>query len=139
MLFTSKINLKYRSSHERCSIKNMFLKISQKFTGKHLCQSLFLIKLQASSCNFIKKRLWQRCFLVNFVKFLRMAFLQNSFGRLLLKTSIYKYLQFWIPAIQNHIGKAVKQKCWEITWIFLTHFSPVVLFCIETSHLICTA
>ena len=26
-----------------------------KFTGKHLCKSLFLIKLQASACNFIKK------------------------------------------------------------------------------------
>ena len=26
-----------------------------KFTGKHLCQSLFLINLQARACNFIKK------------------------------------------------------------------------------------
>ena len=34
-----------------------------KFIEKHLCQSLFLIKLQAS-------RPWRRCFPVNFVKFL---------------------------------------------------------------------
>ena len=33
-----------------------------KFTGKQLCQSLFLIKLQAEACNFIKK---ETC---NFVK-----------------------------------------------------------------------
>ena len=26
-----------------------------KFTGKHMCESLFLIKLQDSACNFIKK------------------------------------------------------------------------------------
>ena len=31
----------YRSSHRRCSVKMVFLQISQKFTGKHLCQSLF--------------------------------------------------------------------------------------------------
>ena len=32
----------------------------------------------------LKKRLWQGCFLVNFVKFLRTPFLQNNSGRLLL-------------------------------------------------------
>ena len=39
-------------------------------TGKHLCWSLFLIKLQT----FIEKRLQQRCFPVNIAKFLRTAF-----------------------------------------------------------------
>ena len=33
----------------------------------------------------LKKRLWQRCFPVNFVKFLKTFFLQNTSGRLLLK------------------------------------------------------
>ena len=33
----------------------------------------------------LKKRLWHRCFPVNFVKFLRTPFLQNASGRLLLK------------------------------------------------------
>ena len=36
----------FRSSHQRCSIKKLLLKISQSVTGKHLCSSLFLIKLQ---------------------------------------------------------------------------------------------
>ena len=36
---------KQKVFHRRCSIKKMFLKIA-KFTGKHLCWSLFLIKLQ---------------------------------------------------------------------------------------------
>ena len=35
-------------------------------------------------CNFIEKRLWRRCFPVNFAKFLRAPFLQNTSGRLLL-------------------------------------------------------
>ena len=34
----------------------------------------FLIKLQAQDCNFIKKRLQLRCFLVNIPKYLRIAF-----------------------------------------------------------------
>ena len=33
----------------------------------------------------LKKGLWHRCFLVNFAKFLRTPFLQNTSGRLLLK------------------------------------------------------
>ena len=38
----------------------------------------------------LKKRLWRRCFPVNFVKFLRTPFLQNTSGRLLLyKISSY--------------------------------------------------
>ena len=58
-------------------------KNSSKFTGKHLCQGLFFNEV-AWSCNFIKKRLWHRCFPVNFDKFLRTPFLQNTSGWLLL-------------------------------------------------------
>ena len=45
----------------------------------------------------LKKRLWHRCFPVNFVKFLRTPFLQNTCGRLLLevkKTLYYKDVKF---------------------------------------------
>ena len=64
----------FRSSHHKCSMWKGVLRNFTKFTGKHLCQSLFLIKLQAEACNFIKKRLWHRCFHVNFVKFIRTPF-----------------------------------------------------------------
>ena len=37
----------FRSSQQRCSIENSVLRNFAKFTEKHLCQSLFLIKLQA--------------------------------------------------------------------------------------------
>ena len=52
------------------------------FTGKHLCWSLFLIKLQA--CHFIKKRFRHRCFPVNTAKFLRTPILKNIYKRLFL-------------------------------------------------------
>ena len=38
--------MKYRSSHWKCSIKKLFLKLFVILTGKHLCWSLFLFKLQ---------------------------------------------------------------------------------------------
>ena len=41
------------------------------------------LQVLPEACNFIKKRLWHRCFPVNFVKFLRAPFLQNNSGRLL--------------------------------------------------------
>ena len=36
----------------------------------------------------LKKRLWHRCFPVNFVKFLRTPFLQNNSGRLLVEMKL---------------------------------------------------
>ena len=42
-----------RSSHQRCSIKISVLKNFPKFTGKHLCHSLFLNKVAGVfSCEF---------------------------------------------------------------------------------------
>ena len=42
-----------------------------KFTGKHLCQSLFFDKSAGlRPANLLKKKLWLRCFPVKFVKFL---------------------------------------------------------------------
>ena len=46
---TSSSYSKARSSHQRCSIKKGRLRNFVKFTGKHLCQSLFLTKWQDSS------------------------------------------------------------------------------------------
>ena len=51
-----------RSSHQRCSVKNVFLKISQN--------------AQENTC--------ARVSFLNFAKFLRTPFSQNTFGRLLL-------------------------------------------------------
>ena len=37
-------------------MKNGVLKNFAKFTGKHLCQSLFFNKVTGVACNFIKNR-----------------------------------------------------------------------------------
>ena len=71
----------YRSSWQRCSVRKGFLINFAKFTGKHLCQSLFFNKVAGlRSATLLKKRLWHRCFPVNFVKFLRTPFWKNTSG-----------------------------------------------------------
>ena len=81
-----------RSSHRRCSIKEGVLRNFSKFTGKHLCQSLFFNKV-ASSCRheatLLKKRFWHAYFPVNFEKFLRRPFLQNTEWLLLIHYQAY--------------------------------------------------
>ena len=61
-------------------MKKGVLKNYTKFTGKHLCQSLFFNKVEGlRPGTLLKKRLSH-----NFAKFLRMPFLNNTSGRLLL-------------------------------------------------------
>ena len=55
--------------------KKGILRNLAKFTGKHL----FFNKVAG-----LKKRLWHRCFPVNFARFLSTPFLQNTLRRLLL-------------------------------------------------------
>ena len=66
----------------RCSEKSCQQKFHNNYK-KHLCRSIFLIKLQVI-CNFDKKRFRSRCFLVNFATALRIPFLYSTPGRLLL-------------------------------------------------------
>ena len=68
-------------------VKRCFFINSQNSQENTCARVPFLIKLQASGlmpATISKKRLWHRCFPVNFAKFLRISFLQNTSGRLLL-------------------------------------------------------
>ena len=79
----------------RCSVKKVFLDISQKFIGKRLYQSLFFNKVAGlKPTALLIKSLWHRCFPVNFAKFLRAAFLTNHPRWLLLN------LEFFIKAFR---------------------------------------
>ena len=71
IVFVMIIQMPTRSNHQRCSVRKSVLRNFAKFTGKHLCQVLFYNKGPAS---LLKKRLWHRCFPMNFVKFLRTPF-----------------------------------------------------------------
>ena len=76
----------FRSSHQRCSIRKGVLRNFAKFTGKRLCQSLFFNNVAGLRPAILLKRDFDTgvCFLMNFVKFLKTPFLQNTSGWLLL-------------------------------------------------------
>ena len=70
----------FKSSYRKYSIKKVFLQIShnslQKSVPDWSCRCQYR--------TLLKKRHWQRDFPLNFAKFLRTSFLQNTFGQLLL-------------------------------------------------------
>ena len=75
----------------RCSAEKVLLEIFAKFTGIQLCQSSFFNKVAGlRPATLLKKRPWRLYFPVNFTKFLRTPFLQNTFGWLLLSVLTFK-------------------------------------------------
>ena len=77
---------------QRCSVRKGVPRNFGKFTGKHLCQSLFFNKVVGlRPATLLKKRLWHRCFPMNFPKFLRTPFLTEHLRWLLLAISLTKY------------------------------------------------
>ena len=53
----------------------------------------FFNKVRPQSATLLRKKFWRRCFSVNFTKFLRKLFLQNTSGR--------QFLQIHVPYIQH--------------------------------------
>ena len=94
-----------KSSHRWCSVKKGVLRNFARFTGRHLCQSLFFNS-------------WHRCFPVNFAKLLRTPFQQDTSRRLLL--SFYKKILTNLKNLrQTKIQKRIqkkkkKRKAWNI-------------------------
>ena len=72
-----------RSSHPEVFCKKGVLRNFAKLIGKYLCQSFFFNKVAGlGPATLLKKRLWHRCFPVNFAKFLRTPFLTEYSGHL---------------------------------------------------------
>ena len=77
----------YRSSDPEVFCKRGVLRNFAKFTGNHLCQRLVFNKvavLRLRPATLLRKSLWHRCFLANFVKFLRAFFFTEHLRWLLL-------------------------------------------------------
>ena len=85
-----------RSSRPELFCKKGILRNFTKFIGKHLPQSLFFNKVAGvTPTTLLKKRLWHRCFAVNFVIFLRTLFFIEHLWWLLPSSAhhdIYVYL-----------------------------------------------
>ena len=100
-------------------MKMSVLKIFGKFTGKHMCQRpLFYSKVAVlRSATLLKKRLWHRCFPVNFARFLGTSFftehlrVTTAFSRIALATDEVRGLYF--VRIQRQCSRAVLGKCFR--------------------------
>ena len=76
-----------------------------------------------SACNFIKKRLWHRCFPIKFAKFLRKPFLQNTSGRLLL---------FRVNRVSDYYAKSIYIKVF--LWIIVLSVPSKILRILKTAN-----
>ena len=88
----------FRSSHQRCSTKKSILRNFTKFTGKHLFWSV------------LKKRLWRRCFRVNFAKFLRTLFCRTR--KLLCSKYFPHFLACWLNTESYFLR--IQSECWKM-------------------------
>ena len=74
------------SSRPEVFCKKGILRNFAKFTGKHLCQSLFFnLVTGVRPATLLKVRLWHRCFPMTFAIFLRIPFLTEHLRWLLLE------------------------------------------------------
>ena len=81
---SSCLQMFFRSSHPEMFCKKAALRDFPKFTGKHLCQSLFITKVGGQGRQFYLKRTLAQVFPVNFAKFGRTPFLTEHLWWLLL-------------------------------------------------------
>ena len=69
------MNQNDRSRRTEVFRKKVVLKNCAKFTGKHPCRGLFFKKIAGlRPAALLNKRIWNRCFSVNFGKFLSTGF-----------------------------------------------------------------
>ena len=79
------IALPSKSVVRRCSVKKIFLKTSQNSQENTCARVSFFNKVAAfRTATLLKKRLWHKCFPVNFAKFLRTPFFTGHLWWLLL-------------------------------------------------------
>ena len=89
------IMMEFGSSHPEVFCKKGVLRNFTKFTGKRLCQSLFFNKVAGlRPSTLFKKRVWHRCFPVNFVELLGTPFFKDHLWWLLLGAWSYHWWRF---------------------------------------------
>ena len=74
----------------KCSVKKVFLNISQNSEESSCAGFSFSTKLQADYCRCAVKRLPHMCFPKKFAKFLRTSFLKSISGRLIMDTKFFQ-------------------------------------------------
>ena len=95
----------YRSSHRRCFVRKNVLRNFPKFTWKHLCQSLSLVKLKVSACNFIKRESLAQVFSCEFCKISKNSFFIKHFRATASKCSVLQ--KQWLTVLKNTLNTSL--------------------------------
>ena len=109
--FSSQLRSRFVSIQKQMFSKIGALKNLANCTEKGLCLCL-------RACNFTKKRLQQRCFLVKFAKFLRTLFLQNTSSG---SSWVLGALTDWRSKLSSYKNQSIDPQCYELVtleWIF---------------------
>ena len=80
----NKLQNEERSCHRSCSVKIVFLKISQSSRKTIVLESLFNKVAGFQACGFIKKRLQNNSFSEKLAEFLRTSILKKVYEKLFL-------------------------------------------------------
>ena len=117
--FSSSVNILFR----KFVFKNYWSFCSaESFTGKHMCQSLFLNKVAGRPAMLLKEKLWHRCFPVNFAKFLRTPLFTEHLRWLLLSLNFWYLCSFSSVILPNYIHC---HKLFECAFLFGKWFIKV--------------
>ena len=66
-----------------------------------MSHQMYSMKIDLRPATLLKKRLWKRCFPVNFAKFLRTLFLQNTSGQLFQCFMAFSDWKFLLQRFKN--------------------------------------
>ena len=142
--------MRIRSSCSQVFYRKAVLWNLAKFTGKHLCKNLFFNKVAAlMPSTVLEKRLWHRCFPVNFAQFFKNIFyyttpLVAAFEEYIIKSRVALVLTKSILVLISleifHQKKIKKRRArypfkhlrWSIFWICFVTFNRQ-LFLLKSS------
>ena len=136
------VNENNRSSYQRCFVKKDVLRNFAKFTGKHLCQSLFFNKVAgnfvkketlAQACNFIKKGTLVQVVSCEFCKISKNIFSKEHLRTI---TSLMRVIKcLWLPWQTLLRGRYNKTLCsFLFSFVLLKHFTPIFYFHVPWAH-----
>ena len=115
---------------QRCSVKKVFLKISQNSQENSCARASFLIKLQA--CNFVKKEILPQVFSCKFCEILGTPFFIGHLWGLLLylrdETKTHASKEFFISSIKTFLVTMIKMITTSSTDVFKS-LSPYLYNC----------
>ena len=112
----------------RCSIKKVFLKISQN-SQKNICvRASFLITLQVEAFNFIKKETLEQVFSCEFCKISKNTFLTEHLKWLLFEPSFCMVSLFGLIPTSIYLFKVNngQERYWCCSGFFIVNFEHIL-------------